>query len=160
MTTDGHLDFDQPYTQQVVAADVPDGPPLNSSLGPNNATSHALNMNIERWGTGTKGRNHTVADSRTVWTVSNARNLAGDFVAQVNETLEFLDASLKQAESSRERLLSVQVILSSIADRDQFNSIWCKWVGDNPAHWPQRVVFAATLAPGLLVEVSAVAQRN
>jgi enamine deaminase RidA (YjgF/YER057c/UK114 family) len=116
-------------------------------------------MNAQRWGSGAKGRNHTVLHGNTVWTVSNARDLAGDFAAQVTETLAFLDTSLNQAGSSRECLLSVQVILADIAHRDQFNDIWCQWVGDNPAHWPQRAVFGAALAPGLLLEVVATAAR-
>ncbi len=116
-------------------------------------------MKTDRWGSGVKGRSHTVAHGGTVWTVSNAKNLAGDFATQVAETLEFLDTSLKQAGSSRERLLSVQVILADIRNRDQFNDIWCQWIGDNPAHWPQRAVFGAALAPGLLLEVIAVASR-
>ncbi len=116
-------------------------------------------MNSERWGSGVQGRSHTVSHGHMVWTVSNARDLSGNFVAQVHETLEFLDASLTQAGSSRQRLLSVQVILADIKDRDRFNEIWCQWVGDNPAHWPQRAVFGASLAPGLLLEVIATASR-
>lgn len=117
-------------------------------------------MKTERWGSGTKGRSHTVRRGDTVWTVSNARNLAGDFAAQARETLEFLDASLEQAGSSRECLLSVQVILSDIGDREQFDRLWCQWLGDDPAHWPQRAVFGASLAPGLLLEVVATAQHD
>ncbi len=117
-------------------------------------------MKTERWGSGVEGRNHTVACNNTVWTVSNAKNLSGDFTTQVNETLGFLDTFLEQAGTSREYLVSVQVILANISDRDQFNEIWCRWVGNNPANWPQRAVFAATLAPGLLLEVIATAVRS
>jgi enamine deaminase RidA (YjgF/YER057c/UK114 family) len=116
-------------------------------------------MNSERWGSGVKGRNHTVAHGNTVWTVSNARNLSGDFAAQVLETFAFLDASLSQAGSSRQCLLSVQVMLADIKNRDRFDELWCQWVGDNPAQWPQRAVFGAALAPGLLVEIVATASR-
>lgn len=116
-------------------------------------------MNIERWGSQAKGRSHTVARGDTVWTVSNARNLTGNFEAQVNETLAFLEASLVQAGSSRQHLLSVQVILADIHDREQFNELWCKWIGDNPAHWPQRAVLGASLAPGLLLELIVIAAR-
>ncbi len=117
-------------------------------------------MKTERWGSGVKGRNHTVAYNQTVWTVSNAKNLSGGFTAQVHETLGFLDVFLKQAGTSREYLVSVQVILANISDRYEFNDIWCQWVGNNPENWPQRAVFAATLAPGLLLEVIATAVRS
>lgn len=117
-------------------------------------------MKIERWGSGVKGRNYTVACNNTVWTVSNAKNLSGNFAAQVHETLGFLDTFLNEAGTSRDCLVSVQVILANIGDRDQFNEIWCEWVGNNPENWPQRAVFAATLAPGLLLEVIATAVRS
>lgn len=117
-------------------------------------------MKTERWGSGSLGRNHTVAHNQTVWTVSNARNLSGDFAAQVKETLSFLDASLAQAGTSRDGLVSVQVILSNIEDRSQFNEMWCQWIGEDQSHWPQRAVFAANLAPGLLLEIVATAIRR
>ena len=117
-------------------------------------------MKPERWTSGAQGRSHTVAHGATVWTVANARNVSGDFAAQVKETLAFLDASLQQAGSSRECLLSVQVILADIKDRDQFNELWCQWLGDNPAHWPQRAVLGAALAPGLRLEIVATASRT
>jgi len=117
-------------------------------------------MKIERWGSGAMGRNHTVAHNETVWVVSNAISPNGDFATQVNETLGLLDAFLEQAGSSREGLVSVQVILADIRDRDRFNEIWCRWVGANPANWPQRAVFGAALAPGLLLEVTATAVRG
>ncbi len=116
-------------------------------------------MNAERWGSGTIGRNNTVAYGGTVWTVANARSLEADFDGQVAETFAHLDSFLQQAGSSREQLLSVQVILADIRTRDRFNVLWCKWVGDNQAHWPQRAVFGAALASGLLLEVTAVAAR-
>ena len=117
-------------------------------------------MDIQRWGVRAKGRCTTVARGDLVWSVSNAKNLAGDFDAQVRETLDILDASLAEAGSSRERLLSVQVILADIGTRDRFNEAWCRWVGDDPSHWPQRAVYGADLAPGLLIEVIATAARS
>lgn len=95
----------------------------------------------------------------TVWTVSNARNVNAGFEAQVRETFEILDSFLAQAGSDKTRLLSVQVILADIEARDSFNELWCQWIGADPAHWPQRAVYGAGLAPGLLIELIAVAAR-
>ena len=117
-------------------------------------------MKAERWGTGSIGRSTTVAHGDRVWTVSNARNLTCSFEDQVSETLSLLQASLQRAGSDKTNLISVQVILTDIANRDAFNELWCRWIGDNPEHWPQRAVFGATLAPGLLVELIAVASRE
>ena len=117
------------------------------------------NAGIERWRSAALGRSNTVAFGSTVWAVSNARDLTLGFEGQVKETLAILDSFLTQAGTDRTRLLTVQVILANISDRDSFNDIWCQWVGENPEHWPQRAVFGASLAPGLLIEVIAVAAR-
>lgn len=116
-------------------------------------------MKTERWGSGAAGRNHTVARGDTVWTVANARNLPAGFREQASETLAILESFLVQAGSDKSNLLSVQVVLADIADRDAFNEIWCAWIGPDPDHWPQRAVIGAALAPGLLVELIATAAR-
>ena len=59
--------------------------------------------------------------------------------------------------SARTHLLSLQVMLTDISCRNAFDTLWNEWVGPNPEHWPQRACFQAALAPGLLVELVAVA---
>ena len=117
-------------------------------------------MTIQRWPSSGPGRSHTVAHQALVWTVANARNLQGGFAQQVLETFRVLDAALLAANSCKERLLSVQVVLANIADRAAFDALWCEWLGPNPAHWPQRAVYGAALAPGLLVELIVTAAQN
>jgi enamine deaminase RidA (YjgF/YER057c/UK114 family) len=68
-----------------------------------------------------------------------------------------LEAHLVEAGSARTRLLSLQVILTEISNREAFDRQWREWIGPDPAHWPQRVCFQAALAPGLRVELVAVA---
>ena len=116
-------------------------------------------MKTQRWGSGVPGRNHTVAYGDTVWTVSNAKNLQFGFREQATETLACLQTFLEQAGTVKTNLLSVQVILANIADRDEFDEIWCDWIGSDPNHWPQRAVLGAALAPGILVELIATASR-
>ena len=94
-----------------------------------------------------------------VWTVSNARNLNGSFKDQTIEALEILQSFLLEAGTDKTNLVSVQVVLAQIADRDEFNEIWCEWIGPDPSCWPQRAVFAAALAPGLRIELIATAIR-
>ena len=117
-------------------------------------------MKTERWGGGAIGRSHTVARGDLVWSVSNATTKGANFAVQVEETLEFLESSLLRAGSSRHKLLSVQVLLSDIAQREQFNERWCSWIGEEPEHWPQRAVFQAALAPGLAIELIVTAYRE
>jgi len=82
-------------------------------------------MKTERWNSGTIGRSHTVARGELVWSVSNATTRGAAFDIQVEESLAFLESSLLKAGSSKYQLLSVQVLLSDIAHREQFNERWC-----------------------------------
>ena len=68
-----------------------------------------------------------------------------------------LEAHLLEAGSARTHLLSVQVIPSNIENRGVFDGLWQEWIGPNSEHWPQRACFQSALAPGLLVELVAVA---
>lgn len=117
-------------------------------------------MTIERWRGSAAGRSRIVAFGNLVWTVANASTQGADFEAQAVETLQRLDQSLREAGSDRNRLLSVQVILADIAMREAFDAIWQAWIGPDPGHWPQRAVFGGSLAPGLMLEVIAMAART
>ncbi len=116
-----------------------------------------MSRDIARWRGTALGRSRTVAHGGLVWTVANARSTGAGFVSQVDETLSLLDQSLQAAGTSRERLLSVQVLLGDMADYKAFDERWCAWIGGNPEHWPQRAVYGAALVPGLGIEVIATA---
>ena len=75
----------------------------------------------------------------------------------MTQSLAALEAHLLEAGSSRSRLLSIQVLLADIADRPEFDRHWLAWIGPDPDHWPQRACYQAALAPGLLIELIAVA---
>jgi enamine deaminase RidA (YjgF/YER057c/UK114 family) len=119
-------------------------------------------MSIERWPSAAPGRSRTVARGDLVWTVANATDPAAapDFPAQVTQTLAALDANLREAGSSRGQLLSVQVLLASLAMKSAFDELWCAWIGPDSTGWPQRSCFEGKPAPGLLIEVTAVAARE
>ncbi len=116
-------------------------------------------MLIERWPSSGRGRSRTSAYGELVWTVETARNPAADFAAQTADVLALLDTSLSEAGSDRQRMLSVQVLLTDIGNRPAFDAQWCEWLGDDPQGWPQRAVSEAKLAPGLLLEVVVTAAR-
>lgn len=49
------------------------------------------------------------------------------------------------------------MLLVDIADRAEFDRQWTAWIGADPMHWPQRACHQAALAPGLAIELIAVA---
>ena len=112
---------------------------------------------IVRWPGGAPGRSRIVRHGDTVYTVANARRPSAPFADQVVESLAMLDAHLAEAGTSRTRLLSIQVLLTDIAERSEFDRHWLAWIGDDPSHWPQRACYQAALAPGLMIELIAVA---
>jgi enamine deaminase RidA (YjgF/YER057c/UK114 family) len=114
-------------------------------------------MHVTRWPSTSPGRSRTVACNGLLWTVANAADLSAGFEDQVTQSLDLLASHLEEAGSARSHLLSLQVLLADIQDRDAFDRMWCLWVGPDPTHWPQRACFQAALAPGLRVELIALA---
>ena len=112
---------------------------------------------ITRWPGGAPGRSRTVRHGDTVYTVANARRVPAPFADQAAQSLAMLDAHLAEAGTSRAGLLSIQVLLVDIADRAEFDRQWTAWIGPDPMHWPQRACHQAALAPGLAIELIAVA---
>ena len=113
--------------------------------------------NIHRWPSGAPGRSRTVRHADTVYTVANARQPSAPFADQVEQSLAMLETHLAEGGSSRSSILSIQVLLADIDRHPEFDRQWVEWIGDDPAHWPQRAVQQAALAPGLLVELIVVA---
>lgn len=113
-------------------------------------------MQVERWSS-SKGRSRTVAYGNLVWTVANATDTSAPFVAQAAQSLQMLESHLKEAGSARTHLLSLQVVFADITNRGAFDRLWQEWIGPHSEHWPQRACFQSALAPGLLVELVAVA---
>lgn len=116
-------------------------------------------MKIERWPSSAPGRSRTVAAGPWIWTVATVSRSIDSWEEEARECLAVLDRHLQEAGSDRSRLLSVQVILADIQERSKFEALWQGWIGVDPAHWPQRACFQAGLAPGLRVELVAVAAR-
>lgn len=114
-------------------------------------------MPITRWSSNGKGRSRTVAFGNLIWTVANAKDKPVDFETQAAQCLQMLELYLLEAGSARTHILSLQVMLVDISCRDRFDRLWQDWVGNDPVHWPQRACFQSVLAPGLLIEIVAVA---
>lgn len=115
---------------------------------------------VERWPSSGAGRSRAVSHGDHVWAVANATDASAAFSEQAAQSLRMLDEHLTMAGASRAGLLSVQVILADINDRSAFDRLWQEWVGPSAEGWPQRACVQAVLAPGLLVELVAVAARS
>ena len=79
-----------------------------------------------------------------------------DAEGQTANVLAQIDALLAQAGTDRQHLLSVQIVLTDVADFAAMNRAWDAWVV--PAHAPARMTIIAGLArPGWRVEITGVA---
>lgn len=114
-------------------------------------------MQIQRWPGSAAGRSRIVAYGGLIWTVANASDRSDAFHEQALQSLRMLEAHLIEAGSSKAHLLSIQVMLADIGELETFDNLWREWIGSRPEHRPQRACFQKALAPGLLIELAAVA---
>jgi len=71
---------------------------------------------------------------------------------QTAEVLAKIDRLLGLVGAERKQIVSATIWLRDIADFDQMNAVWDKWVA--PGHTPARACTEARLAdPGLKVEI-------
>jgi enamine deaminase RidA (YjgF/YER057c/UK114 family) len=83
--------------------------------------------------------------------------LSAGFEDQVTQNPNLLESHLREADSARSRLLSLQVLLADIQARDAFDRMWRLWIGAGPDTLAAAGLFQAALAPGLRVELLAMA---
>lgn len=77
------------------------------------------------------------------------------FEGQLHQVLENLDAVLKQANSSRDHVLNVQVFLTDITFWKNFDTIYAAFFG---GHRPARTVVTCPALPfGCMLELNAIA---
>lgn len=86
-------------------------------------------------------------------------DLSQDIRGQTREVLNAIDALLEKAGSHKSRILSVNIWLADIRQRDEMNEVWKTWA--DPAHLPARATVEAKLGhPRMLVEIMLVAAKN
>ncbi|MBS7812802.1 RidA family protein [Roseococcus pinisoli] len=79
-----------------------------------------------------------------------------DTEGQTADVLAQIDALLAVAGTSKENLLSVQIILADIRDAPAMNRAWDKWL--DPASKPARMTIQAPLVnPAWRVEITGIA---
>ena len=81
-----------------------------------------------------------------------AKDLGKDIKGQTAEVLEQIDAALEIHGTDKTRLLTAQIWVKHIADRDPMNEVWSAWLPADGA--PARACVEAAMAqPGILVEI-------
>ncbi len=77
---------------------------------------------------------------------------------QTEEVLRKVDAVLALAGTSKSKILSANVWLADIGDRDTMNAVWTAWI--DPDNLPARATVQAALAtPATLVEVAVICAK-
>jgi len=78
--------------------------------------------------------------------------------AQTEQVLARIDALLAKAGSSKSKILSANVWVTDIRNRDEMNQAWTAWL--DPKNPPARATAEAKLAdPRMLVEIACVAVK-
>ncbi len=103
------------------------------------------------------GRNAGTKCNGFAWAVATDRGRAADVHAQTVAALAEIDRVLGELGTDRTRLLSCTVYLPQIELKAEMDRAWCDWIGEDPAHWPQRACVEAGLAGDTLVEIAVVA---
>jgi enamine deaminase RidA (YjgF/YER057c/UK114 family) len=81
-----------------------------------------------------------------------AQDLSKDVKSQTQEILDQIDQLLETHGTDKTRLLSAQIWLKDIRDRDGMNEVWSAWLPSNGA--PARACVQANMAdPRHLVEI-------
>jgi enamine deaminase RidA (YjgF/YER057c/UK114 family) len=87
-----------------------------------------------------------------------ADDLSKDITGQTQQVIAKIDQALENNGTDKTRLLSAQIWLKDIRDRDAMNKVWVSWLGD--AGRPARACVEANMAdPRHLVEIMVTACR-
>ena len=87
-----------------------------------------------------------------------ADDLSKDITGQTEEVIAKIDAALENNGTDKTRLLTAQIWLKHITDRDTMNKVWVKWLGEDGR--PARACVQAEMAdPRHLVEIMITACR-
>lgn len=112
---------------------------------------------IRRLQGGARGRSAGTGAGGLVWAVATSDDPMADIRVQTRSVLAKLDRILAGLGSDRRPLLSATVYIDSMAQKAEMDAVWGEWIGDDPAHWPQRACVEAGLHGSDLVEIAVVA---
>jgi len=108
------------------------------------------------------GRNSGSAAGGFAWAVATADDPLPDIYSHTRAALAKIDRILAGLGTDRTRLVNATVYIDTMAEKGEMDRAWCEWIGDDPAHWPQRACVEAQLFDFHRVEivVIAVAPQN
>jgi enamine deaminase RidA (YjgF/YER057c/UK114 family) len=87
-----------------------------------------------------------------------ATDLAQGIRGQTEQVLKAVDSALAKAGSNKSKILSANVWLTDIRNREEMNAVWSAWV--DPANLPARATVEAKLADArMLVEIAVIAAK-
>jgi len=110
-------------------------------------------MTIERLKGTAAGRNRATKHAGIVYTVATAGSAGPDIKSQTRVSLEAIEKNLNEAGSDKTRMLSVQIFLADMSQKDAMDEVWNAWIGPDWQTWPQRACVGAPLAGSTLVEI-------
>jgi enamine deaminase RidA (YjgF/YER057c/UK114 family) len=107
-----------------------------------------------------EGRNKSTAYKDLVWTVATSLDTSVGIEQQTKLTLDTIQSNLLELGSDKTRIVSAQVFIANMSEKNQMDSVWKDWLGDNPENWPQRACLGVELEGDVLIEVTVTAVRD
>jgi 2-iminobutanoate/2-iminopropanoate deaminase len=83
--------------------------------------------------------------------------VSGEIEGQARQVFDNLERCLEAAESSLDEVIKVNAFLADLADFEAYNDVYREYFS---APYPVRTTVQAGLAPGLRLEVEAIARRR
>jgi enamine deaminase RidA (YjgF/YER057c/UK114 family) len=93
------------------------------------------------------------APSSIVYTVATAASAGPDIQSQTKKTLEIIENNLNEAGTDKTRMVSVQIFLADMSEKEAMDEVWNAWIGSDWQTWPQRACVGAPLAGSTRIEV-------
>lgn len=107
-----------------------------------------------------QGRSKSSAYKDLVWTVATSSDTTLDIVGQTQLTLDTIANNLVELGSSKSNIVSAQVYIANMSSKAEMDKVWCHWIGNDSAHWPQRACLGVDLEGDVLIEVTVTAVRE
>lgn len=96
-------------------------------------------------------RSRIVVSGGLVYTVATAKKKVPSLYEQAKDALAAIEANLKEAGSSKAKILTATVYITNMANKPEMNRAWDEWV--DKANPPQRACIGAVLEGEDLIEV-------
>ncbi len=89
--------------------------------------------------------------------MATSEDSVADMYTQTKHTLAKLDEILTSLGTDKTRLVNATVYIDKMQLKGEMDRAWCEWIGDDPAHWPQRACIESRLYEYDLVEIVVIA---